>query len=111
MQGEATHTRPSCNLPSLGAEATPTPLADQLEGPPPAPFLPPSPFFFCTESRRAGAGNSSSLVSEPVLFPVLCQNLFCFPPQGAGLARTQLPEERVMLFVLGFFFVTVMKCL
>lgn len=78
-----TSAPPACTLPSQGAEGTSTPLLDQLKDPS-APFLPPSLFFFCTESRRAGAGNSSSLVSEPILFPVLCQNLFCFPTQGVG---------------------------
>lgn len=102
-QGQAPHTSPSCLhavFTEATAEATPPPLTDQLKDPP-APLLPPSPFFFCTESRRAGVGNNSSLVSEPVLFPVPCQNLFCFPTQGVG-SRPH-PAARGMGDVVWFF--------
>jgi len=91
----------ACTLPSLGAEVTPPPPYQSALGPP-APFLPLSPFFCCTESRRAGAGNSSSSVSEPILFPVLCQNLFCFPTQGVG-ARPR-PAARGSGDVVCFFY-------
>lgn len=81
---------PARALPSPGAEATPPPLAAQLKD----PLTPLCPPLCCTESCRARAGSHSSLVSQPILSPVLCQSLCCFPTQGVGLSPH--PAAKIM---------------